>query len=48
MKNLINSFMYLLVPDKYWIVYYELGNNYLIVICLTVEREKMYIEVGLK
>ncbi len=44
----IASFMYLLDPDKYWIGFYELGGKYLLVICLSVDREKIYAEMGLK
>ena len=42
----ISSFMYLLDPDKYWVGYYELGGKYLLVICLSVDREKAYAEMG--
>ena len=44
----ISHLMYLLDPDKYWIGYYELGGKYLLVICLSVDREKIYAEMGLK
>jgi hypothetical protein len=44
----ITSLMYLLDPDKYWIGYYEMGGKYLLVICLSVDREKIYRDMGLK
>lgn len=44
----IAHLMSLLNPDKYWIGYYELGGKYLLVICLSVDREKAYAEMGLK
>ncbi len=44
----ISHLMYLLDPDKFWIGYYELGGKYLLVICLSVDREKIYAEMGLK
>lgn len=43
-----SHYMALLEPDKYWIGYYELGGKYLLVICLSVDREKIYAEMGLK
>ena len=42
------SFMELLNPDKYWVSYYEIdGKNYY-VLCLGVDREKSYREMGFK
>jgi hypothetical protein len=42
----INSFMELLDPDKYWVSYYEIEGNYYYVLCLGVDREKTYREMG--
>jgi hypothetical protein len=44
----IAHLMYLLDPDKYWIGYYPMGGKYLLVICLSVDREKAYSEMGLR
>jgi hypothetical protein len=44
----IASYMYLLDPDKYWIGYYEIGGKFLLVTCLSVDREKVYAEMGLR
>ncbi|MEY4603128.1 MAG: hypothetical protein RIT43_420 [Bacteroidota bacterium] len=40
--------MYLLDPDKYWLGYYPMEGKYYLVICLGVDREKIYAEMGLK
>jgi hypothetical protein len=42
----INSFMELLDPDKYWVSYYEIEGKYYYVLCLGVDREKTYREMG--
>jgi hypothetical protein len=43
----IASYMNLLEPDKYWVGYYEISGKFLLVICLSVDREKVYREMGL-
>lgn len=43
-----SSYMHLLQPDKYWVGYYEISGKFLLVICLSVDREKVYEEMGLK
>ena len=40
------SFMEALNPDKYWVSYYELEGKYYYVLCLGVDREKTYREMG--
>jgi hypothetical protein len=40
------SFMQALNPDKYWVSYYELEGKYYYVLCLGVDREKTYREMG--
>lgn len=40
------SFMELLNPDKYWVSYHELNGKYYYVLCLGVDREKTYREMG--
>jgi hypothetical protein len=42
------SYMYLLQPDKFWVGYYEISGKFLLVVCLSVDREKVYAEMGLK
>jgi hypothetical protein len=40
------SFMEQLNPDKYWVSYYEIEGKYYYVLCLGVDREKTYSEMG--
>ena len=42
------SYMHLLQPDKFWVGYYEISGKFLLVVCLSVDREKVYAEMGLK
>jgi hypothetical protein len=46
--SVFESYMYLLQPDKYWVGYYEISGKFLLVVCLSVDREKVYAEMGLK
>lgn len=40
------SFMTLLNPDKYWVSYHEIQGKFYYVLCLGVDREKTYREMG--
>ncbi len=44
----IAHLMFLLDPDKYWIGYYPMEGKYYLVVCLGVDREKIYAEMGIK
>ncbi len=42
------SYMKLLDPDKYWVGFYEIEGKRLLVVCLGVDREKVYAEMGVE
>jgi hypothetical protein len=46
-SSVFESYMKLLDPDKYWVGYYELESKHLLVVCLGVDREKVYAEMGI-
>jgi hypothetical protein len=46
-SSVFEPYMKLLDPDKYWVGYYEIEGKYLLVVCLGVDREKTYAEMGI-
>lgn len=46
-SSVFEPYMKLLDPDKYWVGYYELEGKHLLVVCLGVDREKIYAEMGI-